>query len=223
MQTVGILLAVTVTLLAVAAAVAVGDWAAVHLRLFRLEYLLKPAVLALLVSAAAVADLGRPKPWIVAALVFGLLGDVGLMLSRSGRTDPPFLAGLGAFLVGHICYLVAFAEHGLRGLDVLAGLLVVAGVAGLALPRVLRGAARSAGREFAGVVAGYATVLAAMTVLGVGTGIVATAIGAVLFLGSDTVLARERFVAPIPYGRLAVIISYHAAQFLILIGLVRHF
>jgi uncharacterized membrane protein YhhN len=213
---------VTVTLLAVAAAVAVGDWAAVQLRLFRIEYLLKPLTLALLVAAAAVADLGELKGWLVAALVCGLLGDIGLLLSREGRTDPPFLAGLGAFLLGHICYLGAFARHGLHGLDVLAGLLVVAGVAGLALPAVLRGAARSAGTTFAGIVGVYAAWLAAMTVLGVGTGVVATAIGAVLFLCSDTLLARERFVARLRYGPLLVIVTYHAAQFLILIGLVRH-
>jgi uncharacterized membrane protein YhhN len=213
---------VTVTLLAVAAAVAVGDWAAVRWRLFRLEYVLKPATLALLVAAAGFADLGVAKVPVVAALVCGLLGDVGLMLSRDSRADLPFLAGLATFLLGHVGYLVAFGRHGVRGLDLLAGALVVAGVAGLTLPQVLRGAACSAGRPFAGVVAGYAAVLAAMTVLGVGTGIVATAVGAVLFLVSDTVLARERFVAPLPFGRLAVIVTYHAAQFLILIGLVRH-
>jgi uncharacterized membrane protein YhhN len=212
---------VTVTLLVVAAVVAVGDWAAVQLRLFRIEFLLKPLTLTLLIAAAATAQLGVLKPWVIAALVFGLLGDVGLLLSREGRSDPPFMIGLGAFLLGHICYIVAFVRVGVRGLDVLAGLLVVAGVAALTLPRVLRGAARSAGWPFAGIVAGYAGLLSAMTVLGVGTGIVATAIGAVLFLGSDTLIARERFVAKVPHGPLLVIVSYHLAQFLIVIGLIR--
>jgi uncharacterized membrane protein YhhN len=213
---------VTVALLAVAAAVALGDWAAVHLRLFHVEYLLKPATMVLLIAAAASADLGNLKFWLIAALVLGLLGDVGLMLSREGRTDPPFLAGLGAFLLGHICYIGAFARHGLHGLDVLAGVLVVGGVAGLALPAVLRGATRAAGSQFAGLVGVYAAMLATMTVFGVGTGAVATAVGVALFLSSDTLLARERFVAPVPHGRLLVIATYHAAQFLILIGLVRH-
>jgi len=226
---------VTVTLLAVAAALAVGDWAAVQfpdaqipwrlfgrvreLRVGALEYLLKPGALAVLLAAACVADLGGAKYWVVAALAFGLAGDVGLMLSEEGRTDLPFLAGLGAFLAGHVCYVVAFARTGLRGWDVFAGVLVVAGVAGLALPQVLRGAARASGRLFAGIIAGYATLLAAMAVLGIGTGIVATAIGAVLFLCSDTLLARNRFVAPVRSGPLLVIVTYHAAQFLILIGL----
>jgi uncharacterized membrane protein YhhN len=210
---------VTLTLLVVAALLAVGDWAAVHLRLYHLEYLLKPATLVVLVALAAVADLGDPKPWVIGALVFGLLGDVCLMLS-SGRTDPPFLVGLGAFLIGHIWYLVAFGVAGLHGVQLLAGLLVAAGVGGLALPAVLRGAARSAGRAFASIVATYAALLSAMTVFGVGTGIIATAIGAVLFLCSDTLIARERFVRAVPHGDLLVIVTYHLAQFLILIGLI---
>lgn len=213
--------ALTVTLLVLAGVVAVGDWLAVWQRLFRVEYLLKPATLALLVAAAVTADLGVAKPWVVAALVLGLLGDVGLMLSADDRPDRPFLLGLGAFLLGHLCYIVGFSRVGLRGVDVLAGVLIVAGIAGLALPRVLRGAARTAGRSLAVVVGGYAAVLAAMAVLGIGTGHVATAIGAALFLTSDALIARTRFVGRLPHADLLVIVSYHVGQALILIGLLR--
>jgi uncharacterized membrane protein YhhN len=220
MQTVGILPRVTATgvLLVIAAVLAVGDWVAVHQRRRHLEYLLKPGTLVVLVAAAIVADLGPEQPWVVGALVLGLLGDVGLMLS-SGSTDPPFIAGLGSFLFGHICYLIAFAIVGLDGLATIAGLLVSGGIAGLALPAVLRGAARSAGVVFAGIVGMYASALAAMTVLGVGTGIVAVAVGATSFLCSDTLIARERFVAPVRHGKVLIIVTYHLAQFLILIGL----
>lgn len=207
------------TLLVVAGLAAVIDWAAVQMRLFRIEYVFKPLTLILLTIAAAVSDLDSAKPWVVAALVFGLLGDVGLMLS-SGRTDPPFIAGLASFLAGHICYIVAFVVVGVRGLAVAAGLLVVAGIAGLALPAALRGATRAAGRPFAIVVGCYATVLSTMTVLGVGTGIAVTALGAVLFLCSDTLIAQERFVRAVRHGELLVIVTYHLAQFLIVIGLI---
>ena len=150
------------------------------------------------------------------------LGDVGLMLSRDedGPPDLPFLLGLGSFLVGHVCYLVAFALHGLRGWQLLAGVLVVGGIGALALPKVLPGARRVGGTSLMVVVAGYAAVLSAVAVLGVGTALVATAAGAVLFLVSDTLIARERFVARLPHGPLAVIVSYHLAQGLILAGLV---
>jgi uncharacterized membrane protein YhhN len=51
---------------------------------------------------------------------------------------------------------------------------------------------------------------------------VATAAGGVLFLASDTVLAHDRFVRRLHPGPLAVIVSYHLAQLLIVIGLIRH-
>ncbi len=178
--------------------------------------MLKPLTLALLVAAAATADLGAARPWVVAALAFSLVGDVALLR----RDEVAFLVGLCAFLLGHLCYLVAFAQVGLHPADVVIGALVAAAVSGFALPRVLRGAAAEAGSGFAAAVALYALVLGAMTALGVGTAIVATAVGAVLFLASDTVLAWERFVVPLRHGPLAVVVTYHLAQLLIVIGLV---
>ena len=210
----------TVALLIVAAAAAVGDWLAVQFRLYRIEYALKPATLALLVAVAAVEDLPGVKPWVIAALALGLLGDVGLMLS-DGHTDVPFIAGLSAFLLGHVAYIVGFTKLGLRNIDLVAGALIVAGLAGLTVPAVLRGAARTAGPPLALVVAGYAGVLSCMTVLAVGTGCVPIAAGAVLFLLSDSLIARERFVATMPLGKLLIIVTYHLAQFLILIGFIR--
>lgn len=214
------------TVFLVGAGVALLDWLVVELRLFRLEYVLKPLTLALLIVAAVGADLGPAHPFVVAGLALGLLGDVGLMLSKDEDTagaDPAFLAGLGAFLLGHISYVIAFTRHGVRGLDLLAGLLIALGTAGLALPKVLRGAKANAGTEFTVVVGAYAAVLSAMTIFAVGTSAIATAIGGVLFLASDTLIARERFVARIPHGPLLIIATYHAAQFLIVLGLVRSF
>ena len=98
-------------------------------------------------------------------------------------------------------------------------MLVVGGIGALALPRVLPGAKRVGGTSLAVVVGVYATVLSAVAVLGVGTAAIATAIGGLLFLGSDTLIAWERFVGRLPHGPLAVIVTYHLAQLLILLGL----
>lgn len=215
----------TVTLLVVAGLVAVVDWCAVQWRLFRVEYAAKPLTLVVLIAAAASAELPHTKGWIIAALVLGLAGDIALMRSSDapGPPDPPFLLGLGSFLLGHICYLVAFIRFGLHGLQLIAGLLIVLGIAALTLPRVLGGARTSGGVPLAAVVGGYATLLAAMAVLGVGTAAVATAIGGVLFLVSDSLIAQQRFVRPVANGPLLVIVTYHLAQGLILIGLVHSF
>jgi len=107
-------------------------------------------------------------------------------------------------------------------LNVLAGVLIVGGAAALTLPQVLRGARRAAGQELMAVVAAYAVMLAGMAVLAVGTGSVATAIGGLLFLASDIAIAYERFVRKIARGPLVVIVTYHLAQLLIVIGLIDH-
>jgi uncharacterized membrane protein YhhN len=60
-----------------------------------------------------------------------------------------------------------------------------------------------------------------MAVFAVGTGAIATALGGLLFLASDTALAYDRFVRRVPHGPLLVIVSYHLAQLLIVIGLLR--
>src|SRR4051812_16502245 len=178
----------------------------------------------LLIAAAASADLPVVKPWVLGALVLGLIGDVALMLStdRPGRLDAAFLIGLAAFLAGHVAYLGGFARYGQHLVHAIAGLLIVAGIAALTLPKVLVRARRIGGQELMAIVGTYAALLAAMAVLAVGTASVLTAIGGLLFLASDTVLAWQRFVKRLPYGPVLVIVSYHAAQFLIVLGLIRH-
>ncbi|MGI8759995.1 MAG: lysoplasmalogenase family protein [Jatrophihabitantaceae bacterium] len=213
-----------ITFLILTGVAAAGDWAAVWQRLFRLEYLLKPLTLALLIAAAAAADLGAAKPWVLAALAFGLLGNVALMLSQDvpGRPDPAFLVGLASFLIGNAAYLVAFLRHGVHGLHLLAGLLIVAGAAVLTLPLVLRGSRRAGGMPLMAAVAAYAVLLGATAVLAVGTSAIATALGGLLLLASDAALGWDRFVKRLRRGPLLVIVSYHLAQLLIVIGLIRH-
>ena len=200
----------SLTFLVLAAVAAIGDWAAVARRYFRVEYLLKPLTLLFLIVAAATADLGPGQAWVVAALVCGLLGDLGLLVSLDGEADPPFVLGLAAFLIGHLFYIVAFARHGLHWLFAVAGLLVVAGAAGLVLMPVLRGVREHAGQELAVVVGGYSAVLGAMTVLAVSTGSPLTALGGVLFLASDTVLAYDRFVRMLRRGPVLCISASRA-------------
>jgi uncharacterized membrane protein YhhN len=48
-------------------------------------------------------------------------------------------------------------------------------------------------------------------------------IGAVLFFVSDGLLAWHRFVAPVRYGKLLVIVSYHLGQMAIIAGVVEFF
>jgi uncharacterized membrane protein YhhN len=207
-----------------AGVLALGDWLAVARRWHRAEAVLKPLVLLALIAAAALGDVDhRVRPFLVVGLALGLVGDVALLRSKGDEPDGPFLTGLCAFLLGHVAYVAAFLRHGVHRLDLLAGALVVVGVAGLALPAVLRGALDKGGRELTVVVGIYALLLGAMAVTAAGTSAIATGIGGVLFLVSDSLLARARFAGRAFGGEVAVMVTYHAGQALILIGLLRSF
>ena len=215
-------MSITAILLIAAGVVALGDWIAVALRRTRVEHVLKPAVLAVLIAAAVTSDVDhRVQPWVIVALGLGLVGDIGLMLSRDDTPDPWFLAGLAAFMFGHAAWIVAFLRYGVQGWQALGGALVAIGVAGLALPAAVRGAVRGNGRELGLVICAYAVLLGAMAAGAAGTTQIATAIGGALFVCSDALLARERFVSRSRPGEVVVMITYHGAQALLLIGLLR--
>jgi len=50
-------------------------------------------------------------------------------------------------------------------------------------------------------------------------GVATAAVGAALFVVSDAVLALGRFVRPIRHGNLAVHVTYHLAQGLLVLSL----
>jgi uncharacterized membrane protein YhhN len=221
---------VTIVFLTLAGLAAVVDWVAVARGRHGVELAAKPLALALLVAAGAVATIGAGKPWVVCALALGLLGDVALLFSDADtrgaarqEPDAAFLVGLGSFLVGHVAWIVAFAQHGVHSWQLFAGLLVVAGGITLVAPRVLRGAHAAGGQVLTGAIAVYSAALATMVVFAFGTTAVATATGGALFLVSDSTLAWDRFVRRLLRGPLIVMVTYHLAQGLLLIGLIRRF
>jgi alkenylglycerophosphocholine/alkenylglycerophosphoethanolamine hydrolase len=214
-------------LLAGAAVAAVTDWVAVATSKHRLEYLAKPAVLAALVAAAAVipagaTDLADRRWWFVGALVCCLVGDVLLMLPRD-----LFVPGLAAFLAGHVLFIVGLLHppagapfsFSPAGLVVAAAAVVAAEVGpGVVLVRSLL---RDGHGQLVGPVACYMAAIGTLVVLATNVGVLAAAVGAVLFLVSDTVLALNRFVRPVPRGQLVVHVTYHLAQGLLVLSLLR--
>jgi uncharacterized membrane protein YhhN len=59
-------------------------------------------------------------------------------------------------------------------------------------------------------------VISLMVMMAFGTAAPIAILGAVLFYASDGILGWNRFVQPLPHGRLAVMTTYHLGQ----IGLV---
>ena len=202
-------------LLAVFLAVAVVDWGAVHVRSKALEYVCKPGCMLALIAAAAALDTDdeAARTALLVALALSTLGAVFLML-RGERSDL-FLAGLASFLCAHIAYVVAFSFEGLHTTGVLVGVGFAAALAlfvGRPVVAAVRGGDEPA---MAGPVTAYVAVIATMVLAATGTEDGRAAVGALLFAASDSLIARQRFVREAAWAPLAIIVTYHLAQALL--------
>lgn len=170
---------------------------------------LATAVLVALVWRAGERGDARLRRGVLAGLVFSLAGDVLLMLSPR-----LFVGGLLAFLVAHLCYLRAFTVD--TRLFARALPLAALGAVGLAVLAFLWGGLAPALR---GPVIAYVVVLVAMAAQAIarwqehpGPGARMAAIGGVLFVVSDALLAIDRFRSPIAAAPVWVLGTYWAAQ-----------
>lgn len=209
--------AATATLLAVAALAAAGNWIAKVTGSRALEYVTKPTVTALLAIGALTIDArdDTTRVWFFAALVLSLAGDVLLMLPNE-----QFVAGLGAFLVGHVMYVAGFVAGGLHGGGAVAGVTVVVVVLG-PLGSALVRAARRREPDVAPAVAVYVVVIATMVVSAFASQIGWAIAGAVLFAGSDATIASTRFGRDRRWAPVAIMVSYHLGQTGLLLSLMR--
>jgi uncharacterized membrane protein YhhN len=201
-----------VSFLGVAAAAMLIDWWAVATARLRIEQIAQPLVMLALIAAALLVDMepSSLRPWIVVALVAGLTGDV-LLLPAVDR----FLTGLGAFLIGHLAYVVAFSivwdPSRLVAIAIVALVLMLA-VFGVPIVRAVRSSAM-----FVPVLA-YVAVSATVVLVAAETGRWFLFVGAMTFAASDSILGYDRFVAHNDRHRTLVHMTYHAGQAAILLG-----
>ncbi len=194
------------------------DWVAVASGRRGLEYLAKPGTLVLLIGVALSVDAAHPevRAAVVVALVCCLVGDVLLMLPG----ERWFVFGLGAFLVAHVAYVVAFWLDGVSWGALVVGVAVVGAAVAWVGRRILRAVARGTERDLLGPVAGYIAVISVMVASAIGTRQVLVVAGATSFYLSDALIAWTRFIRDHRHGRLAVMVSYHLAQVLLVLSLV---
>jgi uncharacterized membrane protein YhhN len=203
-------------LLALTVVIAAADWFAVATSKRRIEYVAKPAVMVGLIAVAIALHpvSSTERAWFVGALALGLLSDVFLMLPQD-----MFIAGLAAALVEHIAYIASF-----RARDLHAGLLllgaVVAAVSAVAVLPVVYRALRKRHPSLVAPVIAYSAVFMVMVASAGGTGSGVALGGALLFFYSDALLAWNRFVRPVGWGRFVNIVAYHSGQALLVLSLV---
>lgn len=169
----------------------------------------KPLALGALIGVAVTLDPADPtvRAWFVAALVFSLAGDVFLL-----DGDRWFVAGLGAFLVAHVCYTLGFvAADGWRWGTLVVSVPLLGALAATAGRRIVAGAHRG-DRTLAGPVIAYLAVISTMAVAAAAAGNAWAILGAVLFVASDTVLGWRQFVSSARWMPMVVMITYHLGQ-----------
>ncbi|OGB12251.1 MAG: hypothetical protein A3E23_25305 [Burkholderiales bacterium RIFCSPHIGHO2_12_FULL_65_48] len=174
-----------------------------------------------LVAASAYSPSARgqfnPKtlPLLAAALAGSLAGDVFLMFQGF------FIPGLVSFLVAHLFYVALFKSgqawfphRGALAATLGIGVAMYAFLWAGGLPPALRAP-----------VAAYVLVIALMAAQAIGRATVLrdapsllVAVGAGFFMLSDSLLATNRFVMPLPMAQVWVLTTYYAAQALIVSG-----
>ncbi|MCM2316153.1 MAG: lysoplasmalogenase [Thermoanaerobaculia bacterium] len=178
----------------------------------------KPLASAAFVTAAAAAP--------GAVSVYGALMLGGFVLSFAGdvllisRERAAFMAGLGAFLMAHLSFAVAFALRGIESVPFLAALAVLFVAATL----VWRNLAPRLSRTMFLPVAAYIAAIVLMCAAAAGTlrhGLLVP-LGAIAFVLSDLSVARDRFVAPGFVNRAWGLPLYYAAQLLLAASLRHH-
>jgi uncharacterized membrane protein YhhN len=154
---------------------------------------------------------------------FSIVGDIVLI-------QPAFFVyGLGAFLIAHVCYISAFYldndgiifkknDRILPTIGILAyGTLFLS----IVLPKV--------GNALLIPVAIYGFTILTMLLMALNrwknvekTSFNWVIIGAILFVISDSILAINRFVQPLPFAGILIMSTYGIGQFLIINGVLKH-
>jgi uncharacterized membrane protein YhhN len=199
------------TLLSAALAIAAG----IGVLPATLQFVFKPLTTLLVIAHAWRRDGGPPavRRAVLAGLLLSLGGDIALLWPRQG-----FLPGLICFLLAHLCYLFAFTRTA-RFASRVAPFGFYALLAGGILWQLWPGV--PAGLRIP--VVAYVLCLAAMAAqaavvwrASAHDGAAARlALGGLLFVASDALLATNKFHTALPMASLWILSTYWAAQWCI--------
>jgi uncharacterized membrane protein YhhN len=190
----------------------------------------KPLLMPLLYGCITIlgTQKARLSYFLSSGLFFAWLGDVLLLFADDNLLF--FIAGLGAFLLMQIQYIVRYRKKRLperkpsfqlvfirSGLPLFTAALFYY----LAFP-MLDFTLKIGVAIYALALAGMVTTAANRYGRSNGKSFWWVLIGATLFMVSDLIIGLNRFVQPIPYAGFWILLSYTLGQFLILSGLQAH-
>ncbi|MEQ1588375.1 MAG: lysoplasmalogenase [Cyclobacteriaceae bacterium] len=164
------------------------------------------------------------------AMGFCWLGDVLLMFQSQEALY--FMGGLVSFLIGHVLYIITYRQmRYVKSTNELLGTQKIR----YSLPIVLAGTGLvvvlypSLG-ELTVPVMIYALVLTIMVLQALfrfgftnKRSFILLFVGALFFMASDSLLAINKFLEPLPLASLSIMATYIAAQYLIVVGAIAHY
>jgi uncharacterized membrane protein YhhN len=212
--------------------VSVGELVAVSFDWLPLHHVCKPLIMITLMGYYIFESRYREQllsTTVLAAVVFSFLGDSILMYQELNPLY--FMLGLVSFLIAHIFYVLAYRQHrNAQATHALAGIHKVR----LAFPFLLAGTGLVVILfphldKLKVPVIIYATVLVAMVLTALfrfgntnRNSFWLVFAGAVLFMVSDSLLAINKFLSPLDFASVWIMLTYISAQYLIIRGLIRH-
>ena len=183
-----------------------------------LAFVFKPLTTLLIILFAWPRGKAQPRQrrFVRFGLILSLLGDIALLWPKEG-----FLPGLVAFLLAHLAYIAAFcvsARLAARPL-VFVAYGVVAALILAQLWNGVPGALRAPVLAYVLCLATMASQAAVWWRVSVGRPDAAlarhAALGGVLFMASDSLLAINKFAVPVPLSSLWILLTYWLAQWCI--------
>jgi uncharacterized membrane protein YhhN len=150
--------------------------------------------------------------WLLLGLFFCMLGDATLHW---------FLLGLSCFLIGHICYIVAFFKVKKKAIHVYVAIFLLA--YGFVMVAWIAGNIFESGNYILSVaVCIYITVILTMGWSAIQSYSPLLIIGALSFIFSDSILAINMFIFDVPMSHVLIMTSYYGAQLLFTLSLLNY-
>lgn len=190
------------------------------------DFYMKPVLLPILMGAVIVSEGFPTKNILLTALTFSWIGDIILLFTDRGELY--FIFGLVAFLISHLVYIVLFnKQQSTRTNDKKAvfwvGILVILAYFVFMIATLFP----KLGPLKIPVLV-YAVVITTMLFFAFKGSLKWTTpannyilIGAILFVSSDSILAFNKFYAPIIHASFYIMATYCLAQYLIVAGILK--
>ena len=156
------------------------------------------------------------KIFIISGLIFSIVGDMSLIFP-----EQHFIKGLIAFLIGHICYIIAFVVSGGFHFTIWIFLPII--IVGMLYLQLI---IKYTGKMTIPIII-YISIIIIMGWMAIErfnslptNGTFIAAAGAILFMISDAVLALNKFRKPFFSAELIILTTYFTAQWLLAISVI---